>query len=178
MRSKRKRNRQEVSMIIAFFTMIFVTIISCAFIGILFFIISANSPVMASEVVSVITMEDNLMLNERDNESQSQQNIDTKDRYVSLGIFRLTAYCPCRKCNGKWRDKPTYCGAIAVPGTTIAVDKNIIPIGETVRINGHDYIAQDTGSAIKGNRIDIFMTSHEDAKKFGVRYAEVEVLVD
>lgn len=178
MRNKRKGNRQEVSMIIAFFTMIFITIISCAFIGILFFITSANSPVMASEVASVMMIEDNLMSKEKDDESQSLQNIDIKDRYVSLGVFRLTAYCPCKKCNGKWSGKPTYSGAIAVPGITIAVDKDIIPIGKIVKINGNDYIAQDTGSAIKGNRIDIFMTSHEDAKKFGVQYAEVEILVN
>ena len=47
-------------------------------------------------------------------------------------------------------------GVIAQEGKTIAVDPSIIPYGSTVLIDGKEYLAQDCGGAIKGNKIDIF----------------------
>ena len=47
---------------------------------------------------------------------------------------------------------------------TIAVDPSVIPIGSRVYIEGLGYfVAQDTGSAIKGRRIDVFMNDLEEA---------------
>ena len=84
-----------------------------------------------------------------------------------------TAYCPCSICCGKWADGKTASGTIATQGRTIAVDKSIIPLGEIVTVNGKDYIAEDTGSAIKGKKIDIFFDSHNDALEFGRKEVEV-----
>ena len=53
----------------------------------------------------------------------------------------------------------TSTGAIAEEGRTIAVDPSIIPYGSIVLINGNEYVAQDCGGAIKGNKIDIFVDS-------------------
>lgn len=92
-----------------------------------------------------------------------------------LGKFKLTAYCGCRKCNGKWYGYPTKSGTDYKQGRTIAVDPKIIPLGSYVYINGHKYIAEDTGSAIKGKRIDIFIASHQKANEFGVQYANVTI---
>ena len=61
----------------------------------------------------------------------------------------------------------------AVAGQTIAVDPSVIPYGSTVIIDGHEYIAQDCGGAIKGNRIDIYFDSHSEALDFGVREYEI-----
>ena len=58
---------------------------------------------------------------------------------------------------------------------TIAVDKNVIPLGSKVKINGVEYVAEDTGGAIKQKRIDIFVSSHKEALKKGVKYQEVFV---
>lgn len=58
---------------------------------------------------------------------------------------------------------------------TIAVDPAIIPMGSTVIINGHEFIAEDVGGAIKGNRIDIYFDNHEEALKFGRQVLTVEV---
>lgn len=102
----------------------------------------------------------------------------------SLGEFKLTAYCSCEKCCGKWAlNRPKdengkdivygSTGAILVAGTSIAVDPSVIPYGSQVEINGHTYTAHDTGGAIKGNRIDVYFDSHQDALNFGVQYAEV-----
>lgn len=93
----------------------------------------------------------------------------------SLGTFKLTAYCACPKCCGEWSDGTTYTGTRATAGRTIAVDPDVIPLGSTVNINGHTYVAEDIGGAIDGNRIDIFFSSHTDALEFGVQYAQVSI---
>ena len=97
------------------------------------------------------------------------------EEWESLGRFKLTYYCPCRKCNGKWAGKATASGEPLKPGTTIAVDPRVIPLGTRVRIGEHEFIAQDTGSGIKGNRIDICLEDHSECLRAGVQYSEVHV---
>lgn len=80
-----------------------------------------------------------------------------------------TAYCPCPQCCGRWSGGPTASGVMPEQGRTIAVDPSVIPMGSTVIYDGHEYIAEDTGSAIKGNRIDIYFDSHQDALEWGVQ---------
>lgn len=94
-------------------------------------------------------------------------------------LMRCTAYCACEKCCGKWA--VTNGGGITASGTrvqegrTIAVYKKQIPFGTEVYIEGMGtYIAEDTGSAIKENCIDIYFDSHEEAWNFGVKYLYVE----
>jgi 3D (Asp-Asp-Asp) domain-containing protein len=95
-------------------------------------------------------------------------------------LFVATAYCPCEKCCGK-TDGITASGIKAMQGRTIAVDKNVIPLGSTVLIyiDGELYgifIAEDTGGAIKGNEIDIYFSDHTSAINFGVKQVRVEVV--
>lgn len=87
-----------------------------------------------------------------------------------------TAYCPCVKCCGKWSDGITASGVKAKANHTIAVDRKVIPLGTRIIYNGIEYVAEDTGSAIKGNKIDIYFDSHEEALKFGKQRIEIEVL--
>ena len=86
------------------------------------------------------------------------------------GDFLLTAYCPCEKCCGQWSDGITCTGTYAQAGRTIAVDPNVIALGSSVIINGNTYIAEDCGGAIKGNKIDVYFNSHQDALNFGMQY--------
>ncbi len=101
--------------------------------------------------------------------------IELKD----LGEFKLTAYCSCSKCCGKWaenRDNGIVVGATGeelIAGYSIAVDPNVIPYGTVVLINGQEYKAMDCGGAIKGNRIDVYFSNHSDAVNFGVKTADV-----
>ncbi len=60
-------------------------------------------------------------------------------------------------------------------GRTIAVDPRLIKLGNKVRMNGKEYIAEDTGGAIKGKRIDLFVGSHSETMKFGKKLIEVYV---
>ena len=96
-----------------------------------------------------------------------------------LGEFKLTAYCPCAKCCGK-TDGITATGTLAAEGRTIAVDPRVIPYGSSVTIyfadgTVHTYTAEDCGGAIKENRIDVFFSSHDAARAFGVQSAMVYV---
>lgn len=90
----------------------------------------------------------------------------------ALGTFKLTGYCPCRSCSGKW-GRRTSSGAAAATNHTVAVDPKVIPIGSKLLINGAVYTAEDIGSGVKKNHIDIFFESHSQARQFGVRYAEI-----
>lgn len=71
---------------------------------------------------------------------------------------------------------PTATGVMPTAGHTIAVDPRVIPLGSHVLINGIEYIAQDTGGLITGNRIDIFMDNESECVNFGVQYIEIEVI--
>lgn len=56
---------------------------------------------------------------------------------------------------------------------TISVDPDVIPLGTSLYINGEYYLAEDTGGAIKGNRIDICVDTHEEALRLGTGYVKV-----
>ena len=85
-----------------------------------------------------------------------------------------TAYCPCEKCCGK-TDGITATGAKATAGRTIAVDPRMIPYGSKIYIDGHEYIAEDCGGAIKENRIDVYFDTHSEALKYGRKTLEIEI---
>lgn len=87
----------------------------------------------------------------------------------------VTAYCPCEKCCGK-TDGITASGAKAVEGITIAADTTLYPLGTKILIDGKTYTVQDRGGAIKGDRIDVFFSSHEAALKFGKQIKEITIL--
>lgn len=91
-----------------------------------------------------------------------------------IGTFRLTGYCPCYKCSEGYGSM-TATGVHASAGRTIAVDPRVIPYGSHVLINGHEYIAEDCGGAIKQNRIDIYFNSHREASNI-LEYAEVYLI--
>lgn len=95
----------------------------------------------------------------------------------SLGTFKITWYCPCRKCSGKWGHQ-TSSGAYATEGRTVAVDKRVIKEGTRLLINGHEYIAEDTGGGVRGKHIDIFNESHSTCldNDHGEKYWEVYVI--
>ncbi len=107
-------------------------------------------------------------------EPEPQPPVDASNK-EKLGSFKVTHYCPCFFCSGSWGAN-TATGTVPVPGRTIAVDPSVIPLGSRVEINGHVYIAEDTGGAIRGNKIDIFVSDHTTALNSGVYYADVYLL--
>ena len=88
--------------------------------------------------------------------------------------YIATAYCPCKNCCGSGASGITASGARPREGVTIAADWDILPEGTIVEIQDIGYrMVQDTGSAIKGHRIDIYFEEHEKALEFGVRKVQV-----
>lgn len=115
----------------------------------------------------------NYQLQKAEENKELEMKIETLRKKESakkfVGNFKITHYCPCRTCNGSWGSK-TAIGTIMTPYKTIAVDPTVIPLGSRVEINGSIYIAEDTGGAIKGNRIDLCVSSHSEAYQKGVLY--------
>lgn len=92
--------------------------------------------------------------------NQLQEQVDELSKWKALGQFTITYYWPGEDIYGSL----TSTGVIAQEGKTIAVDPSVIPYGSKVLINGNEYIAEDCGGAIKGNKIDIFVESPKQQK--------------
>ena len=101
----------------------------------------------------------------------------TAPRTSSVNIdgttYKITAYCSCAKCCGKTTGR-TASGTKATAGRTVAAPSNFA-FGTKLNIGGHVYTVEDRGGAIKGNRIDIYVNSHSEALRWGVRYLPVSV---
>ncbi|SFC87124.1 3D (Asp-Asp-Asp) domain-containing protein [Bacillus sp. OV322] len=88
---------------------------------------------------------------------------------------RATAYtATCRGCSGitstglNLKKNPSI--------KAISVDPRVIPLGSKVYVEGYGYaVAADKGSSIKGNKIDIFVSSKSKAIQWGVKYVKVKV---
>lgn len=98
-----------------------------------------------------------------------------------IGTFQSTAYCLC-ECGGSTRTANGYnlAGKSRTQAMTIAVDRRIIPLGTRVYVefpapyqhfSGY-YTARDTGGAIRGYIIDLYMgvNNIREANQFGRRY--------
>lgn len=84
---------------------------------------------------------------------------------IKLGSFKLTFYGD---------DTITATGKKPQINHTIAVDPRVIPLGSKVYIEGMGtYYAEDTGGAIKGNILDVFVRTEAEANRLGVKYADV-----
>ena len=93
---------------------------------------------------------------------------------VSLGTFTVYAYCPCEMCCGQWSGGPTASGVMPEEGRTVAADWDVLPAGTEIYIDGVGWrTVEDTGSGIKGNSLDLYMDSHQDALEWGVQEIEV-----
>jgi len=89
-------------------------------------------------------------------------------------IFKITAYCGCKICCGKWSGGPTKTGAKLRFGVC-AVDPKVIPLNSIVTIEHlGTFRAEDIGGDIKGRCIDIYTPVHSDAVGFGVHHLKVK----
>lgn len=96
--------------------------------------------------------------------------------FASGQTYRVTAYCPCKKCCGP-HAKGITAGHTRARYGTCAADWRVLRKGTVVSILGYGTArVEDTGSAIKGRRIDVFFPTHAQAKRFGVRWLTVKVL--
>ena len=118
---------------------------------------------------------------ETSNEVNAEDNVNTKTvaeteeattSYKATYKMEATAYAG---------DTITATGVAPVRNpnglSTIAVDPSIIPLGSKVYIPGYgEAIAEDTGGAIKGHRIDLFLNSENECINWGRRNVTLYVL--
>lgn len=98
--------------------------------------------------------------------------------YTDIITVEATAYS-----TEGWRNKHTYIGTRARIGA-VAVDPDIITLGSKLYItslDGEEWIygtavAEDTGSAIIGNRVDLYFDTQEECERFGRSMAKIYVL--
>ncbi|MDD3337590.1 MAG: NlpC/P60 family protein [Lachnospiraceae bacterium] len=86
-----------------------------------------------------------------------------------LGTFKLTSYCNCAICCGKWADGLTASGTWPTEGRTVAMAG--VPFGTKLNINGQIFTVEDRGTPYA--HVDVFITDHQRASDFGVQYADV-----
>ena len=111
--------------------------------------------------------------------------------------MEITGYCNCGDCcgwhrpyfgfgspvfsSGPNKGKPKEVGVTASgtrtrPGT-VAADTSVLPFGTIVYVEGYGYgRVEDRGGAIKGNKLDLWFPSHNEALKWG-RQKNVQVKV-
>ncbi len=95
--------------------------------------------------------------------------------------MRVTAYCPCRRCCGKFSDGRTASGrSIRTNGSAfVAADTSILPFHTRLSVPGYYGGAPvpvlDRGRDIRGYRLDVFFRSHERARRWGTRWLDVVV---
>jgi uncharacterized protein YabE (DUF348 family) len=94
-----------------------------------------------------------------------------QEYYVSATAY--TAYC--NGCSGR---TATGLNLRANPNMkVIAVDPRVIPLGTKVYVEGYGYaVAADTGGAIKGYKIDLFMPSNQDCYRWGRKKVKIKIL--
>ena len=94
----------------------------------------------------------------------------------------VTAYCPCKKCCGQNAQGITASGKPVShnKGRFVAADTSVLAFGKKLVIPGyHDGTpveVLDTGSAIKGKRLDVYFSSHQKALEWGRRTVDVTVI--
>lgn len=97
---------------------------------------------------------------------EAEAKKEEEPELVSLGEYRISAYCPCEKCCLK-SDGITASGVKATPNRTVAVDG--IPFGTRLLIDGNEYVVEDRVGSGK-RLIDVFFPTHDDALNSGLWY--------
>jgi 3D (Asp-Asp-Asp) domain-containing protein len=101
---------------------------------------------------------------------------------VRVIMMEVTAYCPCKKCCGPNARGVTASGKTVRynGGRFAAADTDVLPMGSKLKVPGYNASKAieviDTGSAIKGNKLDVYFSSHKTAQQWGVRLVPVTVV--
>lgn len=104
-------------------------------------------------------------------------NVVSTKKVEATKTFEATGYCSCTKCCGPNAKGITATGTKVQANRTIAVDPKVIPLGSKVEIEGFGtFTAEDTGSAVKGNIVDIYFNTHQEALNWGRRKVKVSII--
>jgi len=94
--------------------------------------------------------------------------------------FRVTAYCPCEKCCGKWSDGQTASGYWIQDGDRFVAAPKHIPFGTKLIVPGYNdnkpVEVKDRGGAITVQRLDVYFDDHQTALNWGVKYLKIRTI--
>lgn len=133
-----------------------------------------SEKVIQKPVDKIVQVRSNVVSSRSSDSVRSAESYSSNDG-SSVRIFKVTAYCPCSKCCGSWANGITAMGTTAKAGRTVAASKQF-SFGTKLLINGKVYTVEDRGGAIKGNRIDMYVNTHSEALRWGVKYLPVKVV--
>lgn len=133
-----------------------------------------------NETVVALTEDYNKALKaEREAEAKRKAEEEAKKKaqensLINKGTFRISFYTGSPDEGGCW----TAIGTRVSPWYTVAVDPSVIPLGTKLKIEGFSgtFVAQDTGSAIYGNRLDLAVSSKSEANNLGIQYRKVYIV--
>jgi len=101
--------------------------------------------------------------------------LSTEDDALTLTMTATAYTAYCEGCSGITKNGTDIRANPHLK--VIAVDPNVIPLGTRVWVEGYgEAIAADIGGAIKGNIIDVFIPSHEEALEWGRKTVKVRIL--
>jgi len=113
-------------------------------------ILSDPPPMLEPEPVAVVAQEEDV-------------------KPVRTEIFEITSY--------------SYTGSRTASGTwpkvgTVASDWSVLPPGTKIYVPAIDYygVVEDTGGAIRGQKLDLYMSSEYECRQFGRQWLEVQIL--
>ena len=112
----------------------------------------------------------------------TRNSIKTRSTQRKTMVMEVTAYCPCKICCGPNAQGITASGRKISHnnGAFVAADTEVLPFHTRLSIPGYRLgrivPVIDRGGDIKGNRIDVFFKSHQEATKFGRRVVPVTVM--
>lgn len=106
---------------------------------------------------------------------------------AEAGVLRtlkmeVTGYCPCPKCCGPGANGVTASGRPVSHngGRFVAADKTVFGFGRRLIVPGYagerPVPVLDRGGAIKGLKLDVFFPTHDQAKQWGRKFLDVQVL--
>ena len=159
----------------------FLIIISITF-GYLYIDTSSEAKIKQNNIIDQAIEITNLNKSNQDLSSQLtsvQFDLEAlkQNQVAYIGKYKITYYCACKQCCGK-TNGITASGAKVQEAVTVAADTSKLPFGTNIYISGIGWrTVQDRGGAIKGNRLDIYISSHNDPMPYNVQNLDVWVEV-
>lgn len=118
----------------------------------------------------------------RENTNNNNGKFNAKSSFIAVATAYDLSYASCGKYPGDKGYGKTALGTNARHGV-VSVDPRVIPLGTRLYIESLDgtpdygfAVAEDTGAAIKGHRVDLFFGNSDAARRFGRRKVRVHIL--
>ncbi len=127
---------------------------------------------------AITTMLKDAALIKLENIEQTTKNTDYDPQWTTIRM-RVTAYCPCPKCCGRFSDGKTACNHRIRWGDRFVAADKYYGFGTEMIIpgynNGRPVKVLDRGKDIKGHRLDLFYNTHYTASRYGTKYLDVKI---